>query len=48
MNAAPLMQFTSHIEGKNAKVFIYSDRIEWSRTGLQVPGGPRAHCLLVA
>jgi len=39
MNSAALMQFTSHIEGKNAKVFIYPDRIEWSRTGLNVPGG---------
>lgn len=34
MNEAPLMQFTSHIKGKNAKVFIYPDRIEWSRTGM--------------
>jgi hypothetical protein len=33
------MQFTSHIEGKNAKVAIYPDRIEWSRKGLKVPGG---------
>jgi hypothetical protein len=39
MNEAPLMQFTSHIEGKNAKVSIYPDRIEWSRGGLKVPGG---------
>lgn len=39
MNEAPLMQFTSHIEGKNAKVSIYPDRIEWARTGLKPPGG---------
>jgi Short C-terminal domain len=39
MDEAPLMQFTSHIDGKNAKVSIYSDRIEWGRTGLKVPGG---------
>src|SRR5262249_14201906 len=26
-----LMQFTSHIAGKNAMVAIYPDRIEWAR-----------------
>lgn len=36
---APLLQFTSHVAGKNAKVSIYPDRIEWSRSGLKVPGG---------
>ena len=39
MAEEPLMQFTSHIDGKNAKVSIYEDRIEWGRTGLKVPGG---------
>lgn len=28
-----LMQFTSHIHGKNAKVAIYPDRIEWEQAG---------------
>ncbi len=28
-----LMQFTSHIRGKNAKVTIYPDRIEWEQEG---------------
>lgn len=28
-----LMTFTSHIAGKNARVSIYSDRIEWEREG---------------
>ena len=28
---APLHVFTSHISGKNAKVAIYPDRIEWER-----------------
>lgn len=28
-----LMEFTSHIGGKNAKVSIYPDRIEWERPG---------------
>lgn len=39
MDDAPVMQFTSHIGGKNAKVAIYPDRIEWSRAGLHAPGG---------
>ena len=28
-----LHQFTSHIEGRNAQVMIYADRIEWDRQG---------------
>ena len=31
-----LMEFTSHIQGKNAKVAIYPDRIEWERGGLSM------------
>ncbi|MEU6666849.1 SHOCT domain-containing protein [Streptomyces sp. NPDC046727] len=31
MHSAPLMTFKSHIEGRNADVAIYPDRIEWSR-----------------
>lgn len=27
------MEFTSHIAGKNAKVAIYDDRIEWEQRG---------------
>lgn len=27
----PLYQITSHIQGKNAKVSVYSDRVEWER-----------------
>jgi hypothetical protein len=34
-----LMEFTSHVEGRNAKVAIYEDRIEWGRTGWHPPGG---------
>jgi len=29
----PLLSFTSHIAGKNAKVRVYPDRIEWQRSG---------------
>lgn len=28
-----LMEFTSHIAGKNAKVTIHDDRIEWTTPG---------------
>lgn len=34
MNDQPVMEFTSHVAGRNANVAIYPDRIEWSRTGL--------------
>lgn len=27
----PLLEITSHINGKNAKVCVYADRIEWER-----------------
>jgi len=37
MSDKPLYEFTSHIEGKNAKVQIWPDRIEWERKG--VDGG---------
>ena len=30
----PLYEFTSHIEGKNAKVQIWPDRIEWERKAI--------------
>ena len=31
MSGQPLHTFTSHINGKNAKVEIWSDRIEWAQ-----------------
>lgn len=34
MAEKPLYTFTSHIQGKNAKVSIYPDRVDWSRAGL--------------
>lgn len=34
MSEKPLYEFTSHIEGKNAKVAIWPDRVEWSKTSL--------------
>lgn len=28
-----IYEFTSHVAGKNAKVSIFSDRLEWTKTG---------------
>lgn len=33
---APVMEFKSHISGKNADVIIYENRIEWRREGSKV------------
>lgn len=30
----PIHSFTSHISGKNARVNIFRDRVEWSRAGV--------------
>lgn len=30
----PMLEFTSHIAGKNAKVRVFKDRIEWERKGM--------------
>lgn len=32
--SAALLEFTSHINGKNARVQVFPDRVEWSRAGL--------------
>lgn len=32
-SGAPLLQFTSHIAGKNAQVTIYPTHVEWERAG---------------
>lgn len=37
--STPVLEFTSHIAGKNAKVRVYRDRIEWDRKGLLGTGG---------
>lgn len=34
-----LMNFTSHIAGKNAEVAIYPDRIEWTTAGKRTLAG---------
>lgn len=31
---APLLDFTSHINGKNAKVQVWADRVEWNWKGM--------------
>ena len=38
MNDQPILELTSHIAGKNAKVFLWPDRLEWSRKGLMSTG----------
>ena len=36
--AEPLLTFVSHIDGKNARVFVWPDRVEWDRKGLLSTG----------
>lgn len=36
--AAPLLDFTSHIDGKNAKVQVWADRVEWNWRGMMGAG----------
>jgi hypothetical protein len=36
----PLMEFSSHIEGRNAKVAVYEDRIEWRKGGGRLAARP--------
>lgn len=45
MPDSPILEFTSHIAGKNAIVRVYSDRIEWERKGM---GGALRHGMAVA
>jgi len=33
-NEQPIHTFTSHVAGKNARVSIFPDRVEWSRAGI--------------
>lgn len=32
--SSALLEFTSHINGKNAKVQVFPDRLEWTKSGL--------------
>ncbi|UIN31887.1 SHOCT domain-containing protein [Microbacterium binotii] len=34
----PLLAFVSHIEGKNARVYVWPDRVEWDRKGFLSTG----------
>jgi Short C-terminal domain len=45
MTDQPLMEFTSHVAGANARVAIYPDRIEWARKGYKPAGGMKAAVL---
>lgn len=31
--STPIYEFTSHIAGKNAKVAVFEDHLEWKKTG---------------
>ena len=42
MDQQQLMQFKSHIEGKNADVMVFPDRVEWAKEGLLGTGGKLA------
>lgn len=42
--SSALLEFTSHINGKNAKVQVYPDRLEWTKAGLS--GGKLAAGLM--
>lgn len=39
---APLYEFVSHTSGKNAKVAVYQDRIEWKKVGSKVGHATKA------
>lgn len=45
--SAPVLEITSHIDGKNARVRVYADRIEWER-GKSVSGAKVAAGLMTA
>ncbi|WP_223849513.1 SHOCT domain-containing protein [Microbacterium hominis] len=36
--SVPLLSFVSHIEGKNARVSVWPDRVEWDRKGILSTG----------
>ncbi|MDR2256962.1 MAG: hypothetical protein LBE25_13360 [Arthrobacter sp.] len=38
----PLLQFTSHVGGKNATVSVFPDRIEWSKKGYKIAHATKA------
>lgn len=42
MTNKPLMEFTSHIAGKNAKVRLWPDQIEWELAGRMSSGAKAA------
>lgn len=37
-----LMEFDSHVAGKNARVRLYADRVEWSKSGWMSTGAKAA------
>lgn len=47
MSESPLLELTSHIGGKNAKVRVFADRLEWER-GKSMSGGKVTAGILTA
>lgn len=47
MSDKPLLDLVSHIDGKNAKVRVYADRVEWER-GKSMSGGKLTAAVLTA
>jgi hypothetical protein len=46
--SVPLLSFVSHIEGKNARVSVWPDRVEWDRKGLLSTGAKAGMAVMTA
>lgn len=46
--SVPLLYFVSHIEGKNARVSVWPDRVEWDRKGLLSTGAKAGMAVMTA
>lgn len=46
--ATPLLYFVSHIDGKNARVSVWPDRVEWDRKGLLSTGAKAGMAVMTA
>lgn len=45
---SPLLEFTSHINGKNAKVQVWVDRVEWNWKGMMGAGAKAGLAVMTA
>ncbi|WP_239498570.1 SHOCT domain-containing protein [Microbacterium sp. PM5] len=46
--SVPLLSFVSHIDGKNARVSVWPDRVEWDRKGLLSTGAKAGMAVMTA